>query len=387
MDKFRILALDGGGTWALIETMALIELFGENATGHEVLKNFDLAAANSGGSIVLGCLVENLKLSEILAFFLSPAKRKSIFVGKLHLPYTPKYRTAKKLQGLLAALPARGRWLLPQAANDILATGSGKPVHLLITSFDYDRNRGQFFRSASASGPALGNGDPAPVRLADAIHASTDAPVLYFDRPAEFPSQPGKRYWDGGVSGYNNPVLVAVAEAVVMGQRPESILALSIGTGTVCLPPPPAGGPPVVFYAYPAKPCFLRDLEKLAGAIVDDPPDVASFLAHVLTGGSPGLPSPVDSRVVRMSPMISPVWDAAGQWVLPQGLSQDAFKFIAKLAMDAVAQNQVEAIRNLASLWLCDKVRNQPIRMSSGLQREIGQDSYSQAKAAWLALQ
>jgi len=42
---------------------------GENATGHEVLRNFDMAVANSGGSIVLGGLVENLSLAQIFDLF------------------------------------------------------------------------------------------------------------------------------------------------------------------------------------------------------------------------------------------------------------------------------------------------------------------------------
>ena len=32
MDRYRILTLDGGGAWALIEVMALIDLYGK-ATG------------------------------------------------------------------------------------------------------------------------------------------------------------------------------------------------------------------------------------------------------------------------------------------------------------------------------------------------------------------
>ena len=76
MAKFRILSLDGGGSWALIQVMALIDLYGDNATGHEVLREFDLAAANSGGSIVLGGLVEDMPLVTLLNFFLSEEKRK-----------------------------------------------------------------------------------------------------------------------------------------------------------------------------------------------------------------------------------------------------------------------------------------------------------------------
>jgi hypothetical protein len=40
---YRILSLDGGGAWALIEVRALIDLYDENTTRHQVLADFDLA--------------------------------------------------------------------------------------------------------------------------------------------------------------------------------------------------------------------------------------------------------------------------------------------------------------------------------------------------------
>lgn len=387
MAKFRILSLDGGGSWALIEVIALIDLYSAETTGHQVLADFDLAAANSGGSIVLGGLVENMALGDLLAFFLNIEKRKSVFVSKrIHLPGTPKYHTDKKLTGLEAALPKRGRMLLSDAAADILSAHTGRPIHLLIAGFDYDQNRSRFFRSAHAGGPQWGDGGPAQVRLAEAIHASSNAPVMFFDRPAQLPSEPGKRYWDGGITGCNNPVLAAVTEAVVLGNAPDFIAALSIGTGTVARPQTPAGASPSAIYAPPEKPGILHDLEKLAGAIVDDPPDAATFIAHVMAGGSPGLPAPADSRIVRMSPMVAPMGTAAGGWTLPEGLDEAAFNNLATLAMDAVAQDQVLAIQNLASLWIQDKIRNQPIRPNADLGPVLGQGFYSQAKTAWNAV-
>lgn len=387
MAKYRVLSLDGGGSWALIEVMALIDLYGGDTTGHQVLADFDLAAANSGGSIVLGALIENMTLAAILNFFLSEAARKSVFVEKpIHLPYTPKYETDQKLVGLQAALPLWGRAFLANAAAGILSASTGNPVHLLIAGFDYDRARSRFFRSAPASGPEWGDGDQSQVQVAEAIHASTNAPVLFFDKPAELPCEPGKRYWDGGITGCNNPVLAGVTEAVVLGAAPDSIVALALGTGTVVRPPAPAGAAASSIYAPPEDPGFVHDLEKMAGSIVDDPPDAASFVAHVMTGGSPGLPAPVDSRVVRMNPMVSPVRDAGGNWALPDGLDEDAFNTLANLAMDAVEQADVLAIQNFANLWLQDKVSNQPIRADSNLKPELGPGLYSQAKAAWLAV-
>ena len=77
--SFRVLSLDGGGSWALIEVKTLIKLFGAEATGHQVLKEFDLVAANSGGSRVLAGLVENLPLQQILQYFMDQDNRHSIF--------------------------------------------------------------------------------------------------------------------------------------------------------------------------------------------------------------------------------------------------------------------------------------------------------------------
>ena len=387
MAQFRVLSLDGGGSWALIEVMALMRLHGADATGHEVLRKYDLVAATSGGAIVLGGLVEDMSLGALMEFFLSEERRKSIFVEKeFHLPDTPKYKTEGKLEGLTAAFPLRGGMRMADAAAEIVSEVGGRPVHLLITSFDYDRQRGRFFRSAPASGPAWGDGDVAQVRMVEAIHASTNAPVLYFDKPAECASEPGRRYWDGGVSGCNNPVLAGVAEAVVLGNRPDEIAALALGTGSVALPLGFQGAQPAYLYAAVEEPGVVHDLEKLAESILDDPPDAASFLAHVLTGGSPGLPKPVDSRVVRMSPLVAPVRGADGAWALPVGITVEDFVALAGMTMDAVEQEDVLRIQTLALLWLQDNMRNQPVRMSPQQNVEVGQEWFSQALAAWKTL-
>ena len=45
--SFRILSLDGGGTWALIQVKALMALYPAGTRGHTVLADFDLVGANS----------------------------------------------------------------------------------------------------------------------------------------------------------------------------------------------------------------------------------------------------------------------------------------------------------------------------------------------------
>jgi len=398
---YRILSLDGGGAWALIEVRALIALYDEETTGHDVLADFDLVAANSGGSLVLGGLVEGLALGDLLDYFEDEAKRKSIFSPASWVDRTfsdvtgmgPKYSAQNKLPAIEALLSETGTKLLPQAISGVHRPGF-PDVHLLIVGFDYDANRATFFRSATASGPQWGQGDAAVnVTLAEAIHASTNAPVNYFDAPATFPDHPGQRYWDGGLTGCNNPIVAAVTEAIVKGQSPDDIVALSLGTATVALPAPtPADTNPAQaqFLRPVVNPGLVTDLRKLATAILDDPPDIASFLAHVMTGSGAGVPPPAVSRIVRMNPLISPM-GTPGNWRAPgnaaTSMTGSQFQYLVQLDMDAVEQPQVNAIGAFTDLWLESGVRNQPIRMDGDtLNRELGYDSFQDAAAAWRRL-
>ena len=72
--SFMILSLDGGGSWCVVQARVLQDLYGD-ITGHTVLKKFDLVIANSGGSVLLGLLCCDLKLSEIITFYQTPEKR------------------------------------------------------------------------------------------------------------------------------------------------------------------------------------------------------------------------------------------------------------------------------------------------------------------------
>src|SRR5215470_9311117 len=103
---YRILSLDGGGSWSLIQVRALRALYDDNTRGHRILSDFDMVAANSGGSLVLGGLVEDLTLAELHSIINDESKRRSIFsptssVGDTILHSItglgPKYSTANKL--------------------------------------------------------------------------------------------------------------------------------------------------------------------------------------------------------------------------------------------------------------------------------------------------
>ena len=155
------------------------------------------------------------------------------------LGFGPKYSAKRKLPAIETLMPRFGPHPLSKVVKGVRRKGSAADVHLLVTGFHYDRERACYFRSSEVAraDPGWGFGGASDdVTLAQAIHASTNAPVMFFDGPATFTDKPGKRFWDGAIAGNNNPVLVAVAEAISLGAKPTDIAVLSLGTGTVVLP-------------------------------------------------------------------------------------------------------------------------------------------------------
>jgi hypothetical protein len=389
---YKILTLDGGGAWALIEVKALINMYGAAARGNEVLAQFDMVAANSGGSIVLGGLMEDVTLGTLLGYFMDQANRRAIFSPTNSVINTlletaagvgPKYSAVAKLPAL--------ENLMPQTAakriNGITAnlTGPlGQPVRLVIVGFDYDHNRGTMFRSVRPAGPCLGIYNAPAVTLAEAIHASSNAPINYFDAPAEFPGQT-PRYWDGGITGNNNPVLVAVTEALTIGVDPHEIAALSLGTGTVRLPLAAQGAPASPYTTPWVASSLAVDIGKLAASILDDPPDAASFIAHVMTAGGT-LPTPAVSRVVRLNPVVAPAM-LGGTLGPPGGMSPEQFQFLCGIGMDAIQPAEVSAISAYADLWWAGTAPNQFIHTDEGTPPvTLGYATVTEGLQAWTAL-
>jgi uncharacterized protein len=383
----RILSLDGGGAWAMLQAMALKDLF-DDAPGHQILSKFDLAVANSGGSIVLGGLVEDMRPSQIVTLFDDPANRQAIFhpvsaIENLlsHIPIFPKYSTAGKLAGLTRVFGALGgRNLSSFRGAGWAQSPNGTDVRILIVALDYDSMRARFFRSYDT--PHGATADDVP--LIQAVHTSSDAPVEFFDAPTQWA---GHRYWDGAMAGLNNPLLAGLVDLMSDGVGARDVAALSIGTGTVKLAPPGAApAPPPALAQTLAAPSTIGDLAKAAGCVTDDPPDTATFSAHVILASAEGADPTQAGRVVRLSPVVRPVL-TGGAWVVPPGLTAAQFQGLTQLGMDAVQQSQVALIAALGVAWLGDQAPNQPIRMrSDDLGASLGEDLYSAAKARWKTL-
>jgi hypothetical protein len=311
------------------------------------------------------------------------------------LGFGPRYVAAAKLDGLRAALKTSG----DQRMYDWRLTNvAGQPVRLVICGFDYERLREVFFRThpepltAGGRRPISSQQAVFEATFAQAVHASSNAPVNYFDAPAKF--GPGlARFWDGAMGGYNNPLLAGVVEALSEGAQPSSVGVLSIGTGSVVLPE--EGTAADTGLVLQRRDEGVLSYAKTAGmCILDDPPDAASYVAHVMLGARvPRGPGDVvtEGPIVRMNPLVQPVPGTTFDWDLPRGLGAEEFRKLAATDMDAVVEAEVARIAGFADLWLAGgakdatAVRNQPIRASRWLEVEIGHGTFRAAKEAWMA--
>jgi hypothetical protein len=403
--KYRILSLDGGGSWALLQVMALQKMYGLNRHSYEVLNDFDLIVANSGGSLVAAAMAEGKPLNDILNMFMNETDRLNVFyklkVWERDPVYSilrfmgigPKYSTKKKGENLAKLLPQVSVIPMSQLPDRI----GGRKPHFLISTFDFDRQRATFMRSDQTSKGIVGNikkgqnpgyiTNPKEVYITQAIHAASNAPINYFDLPAEFSyvNRPDvkHRYWDGAVGGYNNPAHAGLIEALVNGKKPEEIEIRSIGTGSVYLPLSYTHfkgypGEEYLFEPY-QKPGPATDIKKMVGSILSDPPDAANFICYSIL--NPTLPQN-SNNYIRISPLIQPVL-VNNRWVLPTGLNSKMFEALVKLDMDAIKEDEVELIHKLGELWLNDDVPNQPIRTDGDMSCVIGHGRFSKAAINW----
>ncbi len=413
---YKILSLDGGGSWAIIQVKCLRKLYANifgntDPSGHEVLALFDLVAANSGGSLVTAAMAENMRLSEIEKIFDDRNIRSKVFsklgfFEKSLLSSTArifkigaKYATTRKHSALKDILPKVAGVDLQDVSKYISLDGIGK-THLLIVGYDYYKNRAEMFRTDCNSLASTSNierklkGLPAKeqspndckVSLVEAIHASSTAPVNYFNQPAIFPvNGKNKYYWDGAVTGNNNPVLTGVVEAKANRSKFnfDKIQVLSIGTGTVSQLANDEESP-VKYAELKAKhedPGLINDIQKMGTSILNDPPDMATFVAYTFL--NPEMPAkPVD--FIRMNPNLRPVWTENSNqqiWDLPVGISKDDYVKLNSMDMDAVEDAEVGLIKGLCDNWLNDLVPNQSVRSDSKLNTLIGHANFSLAAA------
>ena len=400
--SFRILSLDGGGPWSLIQARTLGAIFAPDMPGRDLLSHFDLVISNSGGAVVVAGLLANMTPQSIETdCFANQARLHEIF-KRTTLAEDPvadacrplgldfyEYSTAAKLTALRDVLGPVGDMAIPQLPS--VFTGSQIAPKFIFTAFGYDRLRQQFFRSDPTS-PAASDTHDAPLTLAQAVHASSTAPLLYFDAPAIAGAGTNQiRFWDGGVGGYNNPVLQGVVEALSYGVARDDIQVITLGSATVMQPLKsefPNADPALVRdtpdYA------IVRDITKLAGAIIDDPPDAASLHAYLLLGRplpprARGVVQPQGTAgFVRFNPLIRPHLDN-GVWQAPRNFQGPDWTTLSNLELICIEPDQIALLQKLAGCWMASDpldIPNQPVRLTwPDFTCELGHTSFADALA------
>jgi len=434
--SYKILSLDGGGSWALVQARVLLDIYGDTR-GHELLRQFDLAIANSGGSLVLACLCNDMKLTEVVSVFRNEDQRKQVFsklsfweklkrrnrISLITRALGPKYSMERKLEGLINILKAKDHLfniektiqkpIIETPLNELPAIIKKESLQLLIVGFDYFRERVSFFRSNPNSVTDKFNGGKFfQIMLAHAIHSSSNAPVNYFDAPAEIKiSRLGKEdrrttwYWDGAVSGFNNPVLAGLIEAITNNHNsPQDYCILSIGTGTgskAILTDSKSSTDETVRDVYNKNKNnkefaitepefgFVQDIKKMAGSILDDPPDSATFIAYSIL--DPSLSN--KANLIRINPCINPEKNNDGVYDVPAVYKNitggsERFKAVMELGMDAVEDKQVDLINEMCDKFIITDdslcLPNQLIRGNIETSNFLGEPNYKQAKDKWM---
>lgn len=207
LDRFQVLALDGGGLRGLFAAAILAKLEADCHT--TVVEHFDLVVGTStGGLIAIG-----------LGAGLTPMQIVDLYV-ELGAAVFPKRQGAGLLQWVRSKHSSTPlRRVLERVLED--KTLGDSRVPLVIPSFDLTSNEVHLFKTAHH--PRLRRDWQR--RMVDVAMATTAAPTF-------LPAYPlyGLRLVDGGVWA-NNPAALGIAEAVSMfGKRLEDVHVLSIGT-------------------------------------------------------------------------------------------------------------------------------------------------------------
>jgi patatin-like phospholipase/acyl hydrolase len=206
---FHILTLDGGGIKGLATAAILAKL--EEDLDTKITDHFDLLAGTSTGGIVAIGLGLGLRPAQILDFYVE--KGPQIFCNPAKI--------RDLLQWVWRKYPTEP---LEQALREVFADkllgDSKKP--LVIPAYDLDREEVYLFKTPHHD--RLNRDWKTP---AWKVALATSAAPTFFSAHTGVDSV---RLIDGGIWA-NNPVIVAVTEAVSMFKAPlESIRVLSIGT-------------------------------------------------------------------------------------------------------------------------------------------------------------
>ena len=232
----RVLSIEGGGVRGLYASAYLAALAKRYADVREepaldIGKGFDLIAGTSTGAVVACALAVGLPLDAVSTLYREHARRifpLSVTRGLL-LPVSLVARRH---------LLKKGAGALEQALDDVFGATTladvwrDRGIALAIPAVTMDRHRPWIFKTRHFTG-AMGRDDG--YKLVDVCLATTAAPIFRSLARVKNPDTDGYRvFLDGGLWA-NNPVLVAMIEALEFTEPGDSVEIFCLGT----IPPPP----------------------------------------------------------------------------------------------------------------------------------------------------
>ncbi|HDR7987066.1 TPA: patatin-like phospholipase family protein [Bacillus cereus] len=207
-NEFKILAIDGGGMKGVFPAKYLSDI--EEQVGKPIHQYFDLIAGTSTGGIIALGLANDISAKDILELYLK--RGKDIFGNRRTiLPYSKDSHYGN--DGLIQVLQETFGDKLLKEVNTMVC----------IPSIEHQKASPKVYKTPHH--PHFikdGNIEIWKIALATSA-APTYLPAAVIDD--------NECKIDGGLWA-NNPVLVAIAEAVKLGYSLEQIKVLSIGTGT-----------------------------------------------------------------------------------------------------------------------------------------------------------
>lgn len=217
----RILSIDGGGIRGLIPALVLDRI--EQETGRRIAELFDVIAGTStGGILALGlvCPGEDghprYTAAELADLYVDDGR--TIF---------PHEHLARERQLIGPKYPSGGRdGVLGDTLGDMRLKDALTEV--IVTSYDIERRRPVFFRSALAK-----RSEDQDFLARDVARATSAAPTYFAPVCIErLDPHPAYVLVDGGVFA-NNPGMCAFVDETTVKGSEERVLMVSLGTGVL----------------------------------------------------------------------------------------------------------------------------------------------------------
>lgn len=233
------------------------------------------------------------------------------------------------------------------------------------------------------------------VRLTQAIHGSSNAPLAYFDFPARFKAKESELFyelWDGALGGFNNPLVAGLLEVADIGIPLKDVQIVSIGTGNKTMSQKEKER------FYQLKQITIRErrikwkfwrwkyqflffqkvLLNQAKTILFQPPDWANYVSLKLL--SIGGIENAAARIVRLSPMLH-----SDSNTHPAVLA--LLDKLYNLDMDLTSDGDMELILRCFDEWKQGKIRNQPLEYHITRANELihvkGDEHFQEAMRHW----